>query len=154
MTARPFRSIASVLIQRTIVLAVLCMVVVFLVQSWLLRSEHQRQFEAVMSDVRAHFRPEFLNRIDDVIVFRHLTKEDLKRVVDIELGKVRNRLSERGLTLVMTDAAKFESVARDKKRLTPDASRCGSSANQMRPSTPDALTPCLQRAFIQEIQSR
>ena len=51
MTARPFRSIASVLIQRTIVLAVLCMVVVFLVQSWLLRSEHQRQFEAVMSDV-------------------------------------------------------------------------------------------------------
>ena len=51
MTARPFRSIASVLIQRTIVLAVLCMVVVFCVQSWLLRSEHQRQFEAVMSDV-------------------------------------------------------------------------------------------------------
>ena len=39
------------LIQRTIVLAVLCMVVVFCVQSWLLRSEHQRQFEAVMSDV-------------------------------------------------------------------------------------------------------
>ena len=51
MTAGPFRSIASVLIQRTIVLAVLCMVVVFLVQSWLLRSEHQRQFEAVMNDV-------------------------------------------------------------------------------------------------------
>ena len=51
MTARPFRSIASVLIQRTIVLAVLCMVVFFCVQSWLLRSEHQRQFEAVMSDV-------------------------------------------------------------------------------------------------------
>ena len=51
MTARPFRSIASVLIQRTIVLAVLCMVAVFLVQSWLLRSEHQRQFEAVMNDV-------------------------------------------------------------------------------------------------------
>ena len=51
MTARPFRSIASVLIQRTIVLAVLCMVVFFCVQSWLLRSEHQRQFDAVMSDV-------------------------------------------------------------------------------------------------------
>jgi ATP-dependent Clp protease ATP-binding subunit ClpC len=52
------------------------------------------------------FRPEFLNRIDDVIVFRHLTVDDLKRVIDIELAKVRERLGERGLKLVLTDAAK------------------------------------------------
>jgi ATP-dependent Clp protease ATP-binding subunit ClpC len=52
------------------------------------------------------FRPEFLNRVDDIIVFRHLTTEDLKQVIDIELSKVRERLSERGLKLVLTDAAK------------------------------------------------
>jgi ATP-dependent Clp protease ATP-binding subunit ClpC len=52
------------------------------------------------------FRPEFINRIDDVIVFRHLTADDLKVVIDIELAKVRERLSERGLKLVLTDAAK------------------------------------------------
>jgi ATP-dependent Clp protease ATP-binding subunit ClpC len=52
------------------------------------------------------FRPEFLNRIDDIIVFRHLTTDDLKHVIDIELAKVRERLGERGLKLVLTDAAK------------------------------------------------
>ncbi len=52
------------------------------------------------------FRPEFLGRVDDVIVFHHLTVEDLKHVIDIEMTKVRNRLEERGLKLVLTDAAK------------------------------------------------
>ncbi len=52
------------------------------------------------------FRPEFLNRVDDVIVFRHLTVEDLKGVIDIELSKVRERLEERGLKLSLTDEAK------------------------------------------------
>ena len=52
------------------------------------------------------FRPEFLNRVDDVIVFRHLTLDDLKEVVDLELGKVRERLSERGLKLSLSDDAK------------------------------------------------
>ncbi|MBM4012504.1 MAG: ATP-dependent Clp protease ATP-binding subunit [Planctomycetes bacterium] len=52
------------------------------------------------------FRPEFLNRLDDVIVFHHLTVDDLKQVIDIELAKVRERLSERGLKLELTDEAK------------------------------------------------
>ncbi len=52
------------------------------------------------------FRPEFLGRVDDVIVFHHLTIEDLKEVIDIEMAKVRNRLAERGLKLVLTDEAK------------------------------------------------
>ncbi len=52
------------------------------------------------------FRPEFLNRIDDVIVFRHLTLDDLGHVVELELKKVRERLAERGLKLVLTDEAK------------------------------------------------
>jgi ATP-dependent Clp protease ATP-binding subunit ClpC len=52
------------------------------------------------------FRPEFLNRLDDVIVFHHLTIENLKLVIDIELEKVRERLAERGLALELTDEAK------------------------------------------------
>jgi len=52
------------------------------------------------------FRPEFLNRVDDVIIFRHLTLEDLKSVVELELTKVRERLSERGLKLKLSEEAK------------------------------------------------
>jgi ATP-dependent Clp protease ATP-binding subunit ClpC len=62
--------------------------------------------ERVTERIEKVFRPEFLNRLDDLIVFRHLTKEDLKSVIDIELSKVRNRLADRGLKLVLTDAAK------------------------------------------------
>ncbi|HTN76793.1 MAG TPA: AAA family ATPase, partial [Pirellulaceae bacterium] len=60
----------------------------------------------VMDVIEKGFRPEFLNRLDDVIVFKHLTKEDLKQVIDLELTKVRERLLERGLKLELTDSAK------------------------------------------------
>ena len=60
----------------------------------------------VMDVVERAFRPEFLNRLDDVIVFKHLTKNDLKSVIDLELLKVRERLGERGLKLELTDDAK------------------------------------------------
>ena len=56
--------------------------------------------------IEKFFRPEFLNRVDDVIVFHHLTVEDLKKVIDIELAKVRERLDERGLKLELTEGAK------------------------------------------------
>jgi len=56
--------------------------------------------------IEKFFRPEFLNRVDDVIVFHHLTVEDLKQVIDIELAKVRERLGERGLKLELTEEAK------------------------------------------------
>jgi ATP-dependent Clp protease ATP-binding subunit ClpC len=62
--------------------------------------------ERVQERIERVFRPEFLNRLDDVIVFRHLTPEDLKLVIDLELKKVRQRLSERGLSLQLTDGAK------------------------------------------------
>jgi ATP-dependent Clp protease ATP-binding subunit ClpC len=60
----------------------------------------------VMDQIERVFRPEFLNRLDDVIIFRHLNKNDLKLVIDFELSKVRERLGERGLTLELTDEAK------------------------------------------------
>ncbi|OYV86482.1 MAG: NDP-hexose 4-ketoreductase, partial [Planctomycetia bacterium 21-64-5] len=60
----------------------------------------------VKEQIERHFRPEFLNRLDDVIVFHHLTVNDLKEVIDLELSKVRGRLEERGLKLLLTDEAK------------------------------------------------
>src|ERR1700748_991716 len=62
--------------------------------------------ERVTERIEKVFRPEFLNRLDDLIIFRHLTKDDLKHVIDIELSKVRNRLADRGLKLILTDSAK------------------------------------------------
>ena len=60
----------------------------------------------VTDQIERVFRPEFLNRVDDVIIFRHLTKDDLKEVIDLELAKVRERLLERGLKITLTDEAK------------------------------------------------
>ena len=60
----------------------------------------------VMEEIEKVFRPEFLNRLDDTIIFRHLTKEDLKDVVDLELRKIRERLVDRGFDLVLTEEAK------------------------------------------------
>ncbi|MBM4091359.1 MAG: ATP-dependent Clp protease ATP-binding subunit, partial [Planctomycetes bacterium] len=62
--------------------------------------------ERVTEHIERVFRPEFLNRLDDVIVFRHLTTEDLKAVIDMELASVRGRLKERGFQLRLTDDAK------------------------------------------------
>ena len=64
-----------------------------------MKSRVQEQIEKV-------FRPEFLNRVDDIIVFRHLTQVDLKDVIEMEVAKVRTRLKERGLALVLTDESK------------------------------------------------
>ncbi|MEI8213349.1 MAG: ATP-dependent Clp protease ATP-binding subunit [Planctomycetota bacterium] len=60
----------------------------------------------VMDSIERVFRPEFLNRLDDVIIFRHLNKEDLKKVIDFELAKVRDRLRERGFEVDLTEEAK------------------------------------------------
>ncbi|MEO1528233.1 MAG: ATP-dependent Clp protease ATP-binding subunit [Planctomycetota bacterium] len=60
----------------------------------------------VMDQIQRVFRPEFLNRLDDTIIFRHLTRKDLGQVIDFELSKVRERLLERGLALELQDEAK------------------------------------------------
>jgi ATP-dependent Clp protease ATP-binding subunit ClpB len=62
--------------------------------------------EAVMGDLRAHFRPEFLNRLDEIVVFRQLGREQLRKIVDIQLTRFQQRLKERDLKLQITDAAK------------------------------------------------
>ena len=67
---------------------------------------YEQMKERLKVAIEKYFRPEFLNRLDDVIVFHALNKEDLKRIVDIELAKIRSRMSERGMELVLTDEAK------------------------------------------------
>ena len=62
--------------------------------------------ERLWEVLRGHFRPEFLNRIDEVIAFNQLSREHIKDIVDIQLEGLRKRLSERGLSLELTDAAK------------------------------------------------
>ncbi len=62
--------------------------------------------DRVQEQIEKHFRPEFLNRVNDIIVFRHLTEDDMGEVIDLELSKVRERLGEKGLGLVLDDEAK------------------------------------------------
>jgi ATP-dependent Clp protease ATP-binding subunit ClpB len=63
--------------------------------------------ERVLTSVRAHFRPEFLNRVDEIVVFTRLTKGQVRTIVDIQLDLVRRRLDDRRITLQITDAAKL-----------------------------------------------
>jgi ATP-dependent Clp protease ATP-binding subunit ClpB len=66
----------------------------------------ERMKEAVLEEMRRHFRPEFLNRVDEVVVFHALSEEHLKKIVDIQLNQLRRRLDERHIQLELTDAAK------------------------------------------------
>ncbi len=60
----------------------------------------------VMEELDRAFRPEFLNRIDEIIIFRSLTKEDLVRIVDIQVERLRKLLRDRGMDIILTEAAK------------------------------------------------
>ncbi len=60
----------------------------------------------VMESIRQHFRPEFLNRIDEIIIFKNLSFGDIMRIVDIQLSGLRARLAERGIILELTQGAK------------------------------------------------
>jgi ATP-dependent Clp protease ATP-binding subunit ClpB len=62
--------------------------------------------DAVMGVVRATFKPEFLNRLDDVIIFDALTTEDLTQIVDLQVSRLARRLADRRLTLTVTPAAR------------------------------------------------
>ena len=90
-----------------------------------------------MAALRAHFRPEFLNRLDDIVLFRPLTQPEIERIVDLMLGDLRARLGERQMTLEVTEDARrfmaqqgFDPVygARPLRRFIPGRSRPGSGA--------------------------
>ncbi len=73
-------------------------------------TEYNRMKEAVLGELRQAFRPEFLNRLDDIIVFHSLSEEHLKKIVDIQLAGLRARLEERHITLELSDAARTRLV--------------------------------------------
>src|SRR5207245_6973395 len=62
--------------------------------------------ECVLESLREHFRPEFLNRIDETVVFHALTAEQLKYIVDLQLNFLNKRLEERKITITASEAAK------------------------------------------------
>jgi ATP-dependent Clp protease ATP-binding subunit ClpB len=66
----------------------------------------------VMDALRAHFRPEFLNRVDEIIIFDRLTEDDLKKIVEIQLRRLTKRLEQQKITLDLSDSAK-ELIARE-----------------------------------------
>jgi ATP-dependent Clp protease ATP-binding subunit ClpB len=68
----------------------------------LIMTSNIRSVEAM----REHFRPEFLNRIDEIVEFKSLSRDQLSGIVELQLGRLRERLAERGLSLELTDAAK------------------------------------------------
>ncbi len=72
--------------------------------------EYHRMKEAVLGELRQAFRPEFLNRLDEIIVFHGLTEEHLKKIIDIQLIGLRSRLEERHIALQLTDAARTRLV--------------------------------------------
>jgi ATP-dependent Clp protease ATP-binding subunit ClpB len=68
-------------------------------------TEGQRR-DGVLAVVRSHFKPEFLNRLDDIVVFHALTTDDLAAIVDIQVDRLRRRLGDRRLTLEVSTAAR------------------------------------------------
>jgi len=67
---------------------------------------YEKMREALLERLKKHFRPEFLNRIDSVVVFRALSKDDITQIVELEINKVNERLLEQGLSLQLTEAAR------------------------------------------------
>ncbi|MDH4135518.1 MAG: ATP-dependent Clp protease ATP-binding subunit [Anaerolineae bacterium] len=67
---------------------------------------YEKMKEKLLAELKRTFRPEFLNRVDGVMVFKALTKEEIKQIVDLELNKVRERLEEQHIELQVSEAAK------------------------------------------------
>lgn len=61
--------------------------------------------EKVMAEMKASFKPEFLNRVDDIVMFKPLSKEDIKKIIDLQMKKIRERLKERDIEVELTENA-------------------------------------------------
>jgi ATP-dependent Clp protease ATP-binding subunit ClpB len=71
---------------------------------------YERMKETVLDEMRRHFRPEFLNRVDEIVVFHALSEEHLKQIVEIQLERLRQRLAERHIRIELTEAARTHLV--------------------------------------------
>ena len=68
--------------------------------------DEKRARESVMEILRDHFKPEFLNRIDDIVVFEQLSRDEIAKIIDIQLEKLRKNLGERGITIELDNTAR------------------------------------------------
>jgi ATP-dependent Clp protease ATP-binding subunit ClpC len=68
--------------------------------------DYEKMRDKILGEMKRIFRPEFLNRVDDTIVFRSLSKEDLFKIIDIEVLKVQQRLDKQGVQITLSDEAK------------------------------------------------
>jgi ATP-dependent Clp protease ATP-binding subunit ClpB len=68
--------------------------------------EYEKVQDAVRQELRQHFRPEFLNRIDDIVLFKNLTRDQIRDIVEVQLKDLRKRLAERNMSLELSDKVK------------------------------------------------
>jgi ATP-dependent Clp protease ATP-binding subunit ClpB len=68
--------------------------------------DEQEVRDAVLQELRAHFKPEFLNRIDDIVIFHQLSREQIGKIIDVQLEHLRKMLAERNIQLVLDDSAR------------------------------------------------
>jgi ATP-dependent Clp protease ATP-binding subunit ClpC len=94
----------------------------------------------VNEELKAYFRPEFLNRLDEIIVFRQLTKDEIKQISSILLGEVRTRLTEQGITLEVTE--------RFKDRLVKEGYDPSYGARPLRRAITRLLEDCLAEEIL------
>ena len=71
----------------------------------LANAPHEEVRAAAMQEVKAHFRPEFVNRIDEIVVFNNLGKEAIRKIASLQVGLLAKRLSAQGIGLKLSDAA-------------------------------------------------
>jgi len=70
------------------------------------RGDDKQKTEQVLRVLRQQFRPEFLNRVDDIVVFHALSREHIRKIVDVQLKRLSKRLEEKHITVELTDAAR------------------------------------------------
>jgi ATP-dependent Clp protease ATP-binding subunit ClpC len=75
-------------------------------------ADYERMKDKVLGELKNAFRPEFLNRIDATVVFRQLTREEIREIVDMLLARVKAQLAGQQMELVVTDAAKDSIIAK------------------------------------------
>lgn len=102
--------------------------------------QYARIVALVNEELKNYFRPEFLNRVDDIIVFRQLTKDEVKQIADILLREVFARLTEQGISLTVTD--------RFKDRLTEEGYSPEFGARPLRRAITRLLEDCLTEAIL------
>ena len=96
-------------------------------------SIRQESQDLVMNDLRAHFRPEFLNRLDEIIMFKPLTKENIGNIVDLMMADLNRRLADQEIKLELTDEAKSYIIDGGKTSETFPPEKCGDTGSENDP---------------------